>query len=475
VLPEEEAFLKGLIISVLSFLFFLGCQAQSVYLKPALEEEGEVFLYARPFPQEADRLRFRLEGISALKDDGSTIPLSVPLSELKGSEMKRQRLIASGELPPGPYLGLSFRVKEAFLKGEEGEAALLVPDGPVRIDFPFQIRKKKASLLSLALNYGESIVSGFSFSPAFSISVPDRPISGLVGYVSNAGSNTVTVFDKKRMEVVGVIATGRGPKGVALDERSGRAYVAVSGEDAVEVIDVLSADIIARIKLNIGDDPHELALAEGGRLLLAANTGSDTVSFIDRNSLFERTRLEVGDGPHSILVDRTGRRAFVFNTLSNSISVIDIPNRSVVAEISTEPGPGRGEFNRGGDRLYVTHESTPYLTVLDPLSLASLQRIFVGSGMTSIKVDTNTDLLYIGKKHHGAVALFDPFASFLPVDSINIVDDATYMTIDGQENTLHLVIPEKKTVMIINLISRRAVSEIDVGEGPYWVTMMGER
>jgi hypothetical protein len=95
-------------------------------------------------------------------------------------------------------------------------------------------------------------------------------------------------------------------------------------------------------------------------------------------------------------------------------------------------------------------------------------------GMRSIKVDTRTDLVYLGKEHDILVEVYDPF-SFVPVDSIRTGGGIAYMTIDGEENTLYMVNPETNSVLISNLVRKGIVAEIDVGEGPYWVTMMGER
>ena len=445
-----------------------------MHFKPDLEEDGEVFLYVNPFPQEAERLRFNLIGVSALKGDGREFPLSIFLLEFKSVEMKRQRLMASGRLPPGRYIGLSFMVKEAHLRGEEGEAALLVPVEPFMVDFPFSISRKEALLLSLEFKYKESIKRGFSFRPIFSIFKPDRPVSDLVGYVANYGSSNITVFDKKAMQVVGVIATGRGPRGMALDQISRKAYVALSGHDAVEVIDVAAGRVTNRVRLNTGDNPRELALTPDGSLLLTVNTGSDTVSVIDTVPFIEVDRIRVGDGPVSILMGRNGRRAYAFNTFSNSISVIDLATRSIAGIVSTEREPVRGQFNRSGDRLYVIHEGSSYMTVIDPFTLSALRRIFVGRGTGSIKIDTDTDLVYTGKRQDPTVEIFDPFSD-IPVDSIRADGGITYMTIDGEENNLYLVIPGSRTIKVISLISKKTVYEIDVGEGPYWVTLMGER
>jgi YVTN family beta-propeller protein len=469
--------LRGLIFVLILYLSFSGCQETSLLLKPVIEgtrEEGEVFLYSRPFPQEADRLRFSIEKISALKDDGMLFPLYIKLSEIKGSDMKRQRLIASAHLPPGRYTGLSFKIRDATVKIEEGEAALLVPDEPVSINFPFHVNKRKSFVISMLFNHEKAIRKRFIFNPAFSLSIPEKPLFNLIGYVANYDSDNITVFDKKSLMVVDVISVGDGPSGIALDQARRRAYVTLSGEDTVEVIDVQAGKIINTILLITGDEPQEPVITPDGKFLLTANRGSDTVSIINPLTFIEIKRIKVGDGPNSIVIDPGGKRAYVFNTLSSTISVIDLATHSIAATISAETGPLRGQFNRDGDRLYVIHESSSYVVVIDPFSLSTLNRIYVGMGATAIKFDIETDLFYIGKKNDIRAEVYSQF-TLLPVDFIEAGGGISYMTIDGEENSLYLVMPENKTSIIINIVSKEIISEIDVGDGPYWLTMMGER
>jgi YVTN family beta-propeller protein len=442
-------------------------------MKPSLENAGQVFLYFQPFTREAERLRFTLDRISAIKDDGQEIPLSLSFQELSAPDMKRQRLLASGQLPPGMYSGLSFHVRDAALKTEKEEASLLVPERPVRVDFSFRVDKKKAYLFSSALNYSESI-SNVAFTPAFQVFVPARPLSGITGYITDYRTDTVTVFDKKRMEAAGAIVTGSGPRAVVIDPTSFKAYVAISDEDSVEVIDLLSGYTIDSIRLSPGDDTRELALTPDGRLLLALNFGRATVSIIDTSRLVELRRITVGNGPRSLLVDNTGRRAYVFNSYSGTMSVIDIARMETATTVRMESNPVRGQFNRRGDRLYVIFSGTPYLSVLDVATLSVLRKAFVGIGSETMKVDTKTDFLYIGKRGSEGVAVYDPF-TFSPVSSIRTQGVVAFMAIDNEEDNLYLVIPERRVVAIVNLISRKLVGEIDVAEDPYWVAMTRER
>jgi YVTN family beta-propeller protein len=452
---------------------FSGCQAKSVLVKPALEEEGELVVYLRPLPQEAEPLAFILEGISAEKEEGGSYPLTLSLTEIRGEKPQRQRFLASADLPPGKYAGLSFKIKTAAIKGEEGPSVLLVPEQPVAIAFPFQVARRKALLLSLAFDYRKSVGGRYRFSPVFSIFVPDRPPVGLLGYAANSGSNNITVFDKKEGQVVGVIATGRGPRGIALDRRSRRAYITLADDDTIEVVDADAWDVVSRLRLQTGDHPQEPALSRDGSTLFTANSGSDSVSVVDTASLLEVNRIPVGQAPRSILMDREGKRAYVFNAHSNTISVIDVVSRALAATITTPSGPMRGQFNRNGDRLYVIHEYSAYMTMFDPSSPSVQRKIFVGTGMTAIKVDERTDLAYIGRKPD-ALEVLDPFSLF-PVETVPVSGEIFHMAIDGEENNLYLVHPDRKVLSVIDLISRKKAPEIDIGEGACWVTVMGER
>lgn len=442
--------------------------------KPLLGEDGEVFVYIEPFPQDATRLNFTVAGLSAVRSDGAEFPLTLHISDFNGTDVKRQRLMASGILPAGQYRGFSFSVKKASLKSEEGESALLLPDKPEQSSFVFEMKKKKATVISMAFKYRDSLPGGFSFHPAFAMQIPANPLSTLTGYVSNESSNTVTVFDKRAGKVAKVIETGRGPARIALDQALARAYVAVSGDDAVEIVDILQNEIVSNIQLNTGDLPRDLALTPDGKVLITVNTNSNSISFVDPVAQTELSRTNVGTKPVSILIDRTGKRAYVFNNLSNTISVVDIVSRLVAGTIATESGPVRGQFNQKGDRLLVFHDMSPNILVFDLASLSVVKRVYEGIGVSALKVNSLTDLSYVGKRNSGTIDIFDPF-SYLPGDFISAEGGVAYMTIDGDENNLVVLHPGSKTVQFINLISKKEVATIDVGEDPYWVTLFGEK
>lgn len=460
---------------ILLFFFMSGCLPKGTVQKTSFEEGGEVFIYLQPLPQEAFRIRFIIEGISAIHDDGRDIPLTHLLNEVKVVELTgQQKLLASGPLTSGSYQGISIRIKKAFLQGEEGESELFVPDEPVSVEYQYKVERKKAQILFLSLQASGTITNQVLFTPLFSITPPVKGLASLTGYVSNADSNVISVFDKRSMQVLDIITTGNRPTDLVLDKRRGRGYVAASGDDTIEVMDMVKREIVDRIRLNYQDEPVDLVLIPGGRTLVSVNRSSNTVSIIDTLSLSEIRRVRVGERPTSAVVGPSGTKAFIMNSLSNSISVVDLTQQVLSVTFSVERTPLRGAFNLAGDRLFVINRDSPDLLVIDPSRLTVTEKVFVGMDSTFIEVDRKSGLLFVGKMSGGEIAIIDPFSSML-IDSIRVRGNAAFMTIDDEENNLFVTFPNIERVQKINLTSKKIMAEIEVGEGAYAVAVMGER
>ena len=195
---------------------------------------------------------------------------------------------------------------------------------------------------------------------------------------------------------------------------------------------------------------------------------------MDTDALLEVARVSIGTVPRSILLDPTGSRAYIFNYLSSNIKVIDIARRTVVATITTDAGPLRGRFNHQGDKLLVVHELSPYFLVLDPATGAVLNKVYIGFGSSSLGVDTLTNLIYLGRKSDPIVEIYSPF-SLIPADFLKGAGGPWYMLFDGEMNSILLVLPDQKALQSINLISKRPNFAVDLGDQPFWATIMGER
>ena len=453
-----------------------GCvHGAPVVVLPPLGDEAEVVVYLEPLPQEAERLTVTLSSMAAASG-GAEIPIELRLPTLSRGTVGRQRLFASGRIPPGPYEGFRVLVTKAQLATEEKPADLLVPKEAVLIPAPFTATRGKVTVISLAFRYASSVKDNFDFNPDFAASRLELPPPALMGYCSNNADASLTAFDTSRRVVGGVLASGGRPGGVAIDPppNHSRAYVAIASSSEVQVLDVATGDTVGNIRLNAGDEPVDLALVPAGRPLLVVNRGSNTLSFVDPASFMELGRVPTGLEPASVLLDRTSKRAYVFNRRSNNITVVDVANRAVVATISTDAEPFFGAISRDGSRLYVICAGSAYLNVFSLPAVAVQQRAFTGLGQSAILVDSRSDYVYVGMAGEKRIYVYDPL-SFIPIDYVEVPGPVSYMVIDDLTNSLFAILPESRSVAVVDLTSRRVLAVLDVGDAPYALRLAGQR
>ncbi len=279
-----------------------GMKGATPALQP-LGREGEVHVYALSLPRDADRLSFTIAGIAMLRQGGGEVPLQLLERELAGAGWA-QRPLASGRLAPGDYVGVSVHVGAASITRDGESARLLVDPEPTRASLAFRVEAGEAVVVWLRLGQG-SLRGDFAFAPGFTATLPPQTPPQVALYCTNTGSASVTAVDRRARLVTGVVPVGAEPRGIALDRAGRRAYVALSREDQLEVIDLAAGAPVGRIRLSPGDGPGDVALAADGTLVVV-NVRSRSVSFVDPLAMSEVARVPVGDAPSALLVDRVG-------------------------------------------------------------------------------------------------------------------------------------------------------------------------
>jgi len=436
-----------------------------------LEADAEVHVVLRVVQQQDATVAFKVASIAAVRADGAQLPLEVRLPEVQGELSPRE--LAWGRIEPGAYSGFSLKLAGASRTLAGNTTPLRVPDAPLAVEAPFSVGRARAAVVRLDLDISASL-EGLSLSPSLRPSIPPRPLPQLSGWCSSAGQHELTLFDRRARTVAEVWPMGRAPWGLALDPVQYRLYAAISGEDEVRVFDAAAGGELGRIRLQPGDGPREVVLSPDRRTLLVANSGSNTVSFVDPASLLETARVQVGEAPTALLVDRAGNRAYVFNARSSFVSVVDLARRAAVGSIATDYAPLRGAINRAGTRLYVVSQGSPYMTAYSLPDQAQAGRVYVGLGTLAVKVDPASDLLYVAQGGSHRLALFDPF-SLMPIDFVDLPGDASYLAIDDAENTMFGLMPEQRAAAVVDLATKQLLAVIDVGLDPRMLVLAGER
>ena len=115
-------------------------------------------------------------------------------------------------------------------------------------------------------------------------------------YVTNGGSNTVTVLDVVNMRLDRELQVGQNPIAVAASSTKNEVYVVnsgpASGSGSLSVINAENNSVAATIPLH--RQPVSIEIDAAGRLAYIANSGSNSISVVDLKNRRELSQLGVG-------------------------------------------------------------------------------------------------------------------------------------------------------------------------------------
>jgi YVTN family beta-propeller protein len=120
-------------------------------------------------------------------------------------------------------------------------------------------------------------------------------------YITNSGSNDVSVIDTATNTVVGSpIAVGSAPTGVAVTPDGHRVYVGNYNSSTVSVIDTATSTVIGE-PITVGNGPIGVAVTPDGRRVYVANYNPNNVSVIDTaTNTVIGSPIAVGINPYAL-------------------------------------------------------------------------------------------------------------------------------------------------------------------------------
>jgi len=166
---------------------------------------------------------------------------------------------------------------------------------------------------------------------------PDYPANYReYAYVTNGGSNTVTVLDVVNVRQDRVIPVGTGPTGIAVNPRRNEVYAVNTGSNSVSVIDAEKKAVVATIAVR--QRPYFISVSADGTRAYVANSASNNVSVIDLNKRREIAVIGVGEAPGMAVIAPDGNTLVVSNRVGGSVSLVDAKSQTVRSVWSGCPG-----------------------------------------------------------------------------------------------------------------------------------------
>jgi len=186
------------------------------------------------------------------------------------------------------------------------------------------------------------------------------------------------------------ISVGLVPAAIALDEFTGKVYVANFGSGIVSVIDAASLAVIAEIE--VGTSPSAIAIHPGHRRAYVVNQGSNTVSVINSETDRLETTIEVGIHPRAVVVDPRADKVYVVNHGSASLSAID-GHSYQVSDIPVGERPTALVLDDRGN-VYVANEASNTISILETTT-GRVTEVIVGDHPVSLSYNPINRCVYV--------------------------------------------------------------------------------
>jgi len=300
-----------------------------------------------------------------------------------------------------------------------------------------------------------------------------------MAYVSNEGSNTVSVIDTDGFKVTATIKVGQRPRGIALTKDGKFLLVAVGDDDTIEMIDTATQRIIGT--LPSGPDPELFTQDPTGKFLYIANEDDNMVTIVDIEKRIPLGEIQVGVEPEGMAMSPDGKILVNTSETTNMAHFIDTETREIVANVLVDSRPRFAEFKTDGSEVWVSAEIGGTVSVIDPVKREVTKKItFKIPGLRAEAIQpVGVRITKDGSK--GFVALG-------PANRIAVVNGITHEVEDyllvGQRVWQLAFTPDEKyllgtngvsnDVSVVDVSSGKVINTVQVGELPWGIAISEE-
>ena len=267
---------------------------------------------------------------------------------------------------------------------------------------------------------GEVIVSN---NPTFMLW---NPLNNTM-YVSNKGSNRISVVDTNTFIVNNQIPVGISPTQMVIDTYTNYLYVINEDSDDISVIDLNNNTIFATIA--IGFKPVSITIDRNNRLIYVVCQNSNQVYVVDTINVALKSYINVGNTPSNIIWFENTNKVYVTNSLSNNVNVI-IYNKTNdsfgVKTIITPTNPTTLEFNTNLLTVYVACNNK--IQIIDANLDILITTITTSSNIGMLKYIPFSKSIFYTMPSINEIGLFKIDDIFYNITNISVGSTPNYIT-----------------------------------------------
>jgi YVTN family beta-propeller protein len=268
-----------------------------------------------------------------------------------------------------------------------------------------------------------SVIYAENNTVAATIPVHRQPVSidldpgGVLAYVANSGSNTISVLDLKARREIAVIGAGEAPVSARIAPDGKTLVVANRGGNSVSLIDLVGSagKSVRAVFTGCPGASDAVILPDSSKAFVACATGHQVMVIALGNLNNSKTNpaqpdrletlLDVGLAPVHLALKPDGGELFVANSLGDSISEVVTSTDDVGGAYLVGDTPVRGIVSADNSMLYVADFQSQYVTPYSVDDGRRLPSIHVGDGPSALAFSSAGHLLFVVDSRSADIAV----------------------------------------------------------------------
>jgi DNA-binding beta-propeller fold protein YncE len=216
------------------------------------------------------------------------------------------------------------------------------------------------------------------------------------GFISDGGSNTVTIFDLKTLKTIGTAPAGNGPDAITFDEGSDRA-IAFNGEsDNATLIDAKTGKVAGTVALGGGP---EAGTTDGKGMVYVNLEDEGMVVAFDARSAKVTNHWPVApcEKPSAMAMDRAHARLFI-GCRNNLAAVMDAKTGKIITTLPIGPGVDADRFDATTQTAFFSSGGNGTITAVledSPDKFHIVQTIATEPAARTMEEDPATHKVYL--------------------------------------------------------------------------------
>ncbi|MBI1926446.1 beta-propeller fold lactonase family protein [Candidatus Poribacteria bacterium] len=306
-------------------------------------------------------------------------------------------------------------------------------------------------------------------------------------YVTNEGSNTVSVIDGQSDSVIATIPVGSQPRWMSLSDDLQTLYVTNHGSNDVSVISTAGNAVIGSVPVDVGPCWVEVA----GQFLGVSNRDAGSLSLINRtnNSLVSTVQFAPNAKTNwskpistNVLAQQLGRQSIIaLNEGTDEAVIIGVPLDGSLpfVEATIPTGTGSGPrwtdvlLNPTGSLSYVSDGGNNTVSVIRSVMIPTpsfqiIDTIAVGQSPFWLRLTPNAQFAYVVNLGSDSLSKIS-LANNQVVATIPVSQSPHYLAITDDSSLVFVPNFDDNTVSVVSVALDSVITTIPVGLNPNWV------